>query len=79
MDKKQAAAQNAARKTAEHKTVAENRHSALVGKTVRVICPEAGYLWQNSKGCVEKASGDKVTVLLAGTKTCKGEFQASEV
>ena len=78
-DKKKAAAKKAATKTAEQKTVADNIHSGLVGKTVRVICPEAGYLWQNSKGCVEKASGDKVTVLLAGTKTCKGEFQASEV
>ncbi len=64
---KKAAAKKAATKTAEQKTVADNIHSGLVGKTVRVICPEAGYLWQNSKACVEKASGDKARVGLTGT------------
>ncbi len=77
MQKKKEAAKKAAAKTAEQQAVAV--HSALVGKTVRVICPQAGYLWQNAKGCVEKASGDKVTVLMAGTKTCMFEFPATEV
>jgi hypothetical protein len=79
MKKKKAAAKKAATQTAEHKAAANSLHSALVGKKVRVICPQAGFLWRNSKGCVEKARGDKVTVILAGSTTCKSEFPASEV
>ncbi len=78
-NKKKAAAKKAATKTAEQKLVADSLHSALVGKTVRVICPQAGHIWKMSKGSVEKASGDQVTVLLAGTKTCRSQFLASEV
>jgi hypothetical protein len=67
------AAKKAATKAAEQSAVADSLHSALVGQTVRVICPQAGYLWQNKKGSVEKAKGDKVTVLMAGTKSCRSE------
>jgi hypothetical protein len=79
MEKIKAAAKKAAAKTTEPKAGASSLHSALVGKTVRVISPQAGYLWRNSKGNVQKASGDKVTVVLAGTTTCKSEFPGSEV
>ena len=79
LKKMKAAAKKAAAKTAESTAAASSLHSALVGKTVRVISPQAGYLSRNSKGCVQKASGNKVTVMLAGTKTCNSEFPGSEV
>ena len=73
------AATKKAEQVAEQMAIANNLHSALDDKTVRVICPQAGYLWRNRKGCVQKASGDNVTVLLADTKTCRADFPASEV
>ncbi len=78
-EKLKAAAKKAAAKKMETAAEASNLHLALVGKTVRVISPQAGYLWRNAKGSVQKASGNNVTVLLAGTKTCKSEFPGSEV